>query len=136
MLPVVCLLCGLAPHPIRIARAQMAEVMSSDYIRVARINGIPQRRLVLRHAAPNALSAAVHPLAGAVVGLVGGIAVVEILFAYPGLANELLRAISARDLPFVQSTAVLLAAFGVLAYLAADIVAMALTPAGRNVLDR
>ena len=134
VLPVVCLLCGLAPHPIRIARAQMAEVMSSDYIRAARINGIGQRRLVLRHAAPNALSAALHPLAGAVVGLVGGIAVVETLFAYPGLAHELLRAISARDLPFVQSTAVLLAAFGLLAYLAADIVAMALTPSGRNVL--
>lgn len=136
VLPVVCLLCGLAPHPIRIARAQMAEVMGSDYIRAARINGIPQRRLVLRHAAPNALSAALHPLAGAVVGLIGGIAVVETLFAYPGLAHELLRAVSARDLPFVQSTAVLLAGFGLLAYLIADIAAMALTPSGRNMLDR
>jgi peptide/nickel transport system permease protein len=62
--------------------------------------------------------------------------VVETLFAYPGLAHELLRAISARDLPFVQSTAVLLAGFGLLAYLIADIAAMALTPSGRNVLDR
>ncbi|UXA16771.1 ABC transporter permease [Mycobacterium sp. SMC-4] len=136
VLPVLCLLCGLAPHPIRVARAQMAEVMNSDYIRTARINAIPQRRLILRHAAPNALSAAVHPLAGAVVGLLGGIAIVETLFAYPGLAHELLRAISARDLPFVQSTSVLLAAFGLLTYLAADLVAMTLTPAGRNVLDR
>lgn len=136
VLPVVCLLCGLAPHPIRIARAQMAEVMGSDYIRTARINGVPQLRLVLRHAAPNALSAAVHPLAGAIVGLIGGIAVVETLFAYPGLAHELLRAISARDLPFVQSASVLLAGFGLLTYLVADVAAMALSPAGRNVLDR
>lgn len=136
VLPVLCLLCGLAPHPIRVARAQMGEVMSSDYITAARINGIPERRLVLRHAAPNALSAALHPLAGAVVGLVGGIAIVEVLFAYPGLAHELLRAISGRDLPFVQSAAVLLAAFGVFAYLIADIVAMLLTPSGRNVLRR
>lgn len=136
VLPVVCLLCGLAPHPIRIARAQMAEVMGSDYIRTARINGVPQLRLILRHAAPNALSAAVHPLAGAIVGLIGGIAVVETLFAYPGLAHELLRAISARDLPFVQSASVLLAGFGLLTYLVADVAAMALSPAGRNVLDR
>lgn len=136
VLPVICLLCGLAPHPIRIARAQMAEVMGSDYIRTAQINGVPKHRLVLRHAAPNALSAAVHPLAGAVVGLIGGIAIVETLFAYPGMAHELLRAISARDFPFVQSTAVLLAGFGLLTYLAADVIAMAMTPAGRNVLDR
>lgn len=132
VLPVCCLLLGLAPHPVRLVRAQMVQVMEAPYLIAARANGISELRLVLRHAAPNALSAAIQPLAGAVVGLVGGIAVVEIVFAYPGVANELLRAVSGRDLPFVQSVAVLLGAYGLLVYLVADIAALRLNSAGRQ----
>ncbi|WP_232839600.1 MULTISPECIES: ABC transporter permease [Nocardia] len=128
VMPVICLLTGLAPHPIRMVRAQTAEVMASPYIRTARANGIGRRRLILRHAAPNAVSASIHPLAGSVVGLLGGIAVVETLFVYPGLSQEVLAAISARDFPFVQSAAVLMAAFGIGIYLLADLLALLAGP--------
>ncbi|WP_433492475.1 ABC transporter permease [Nocardia grenadensis] len=131
VLPVICLLLGLSPHPARLVRAQTTTVMASEYIRTARLNGVGGIRLVLRHAAPNALSASVHPLAGSVVGLIGGIAVVETLFSYPGVSKELLTAISARDYPFVQSAAVLLAAFGIAVYLAADMVALLVSPRAR-----
>lgn len=136
VLPVLCLLIGLAPHPVRLVRAQMAEAMRAPYISAARANGVGEFRLVVSHAAPNAISASVQPLAGAVVGLVGGIAVIEVVFAYPGVAHELLRAISGRDLIFVQSVAVLLAAYGLLVYLLADIVALGSSPAARGVIGR
>ncbi|WP_040834915.1 ABC transporter permease [Nocardia brevicatena] len=134
VLPVTCLLLGLLPHPVRMVRARTAEVVATEYIRTARLNGVGGVRLFLRHVAPNAVSASIHPLAGAVVGLVGGIAVVETLFVYPGLSQELLSAIAARDYPFVQSTSVLLAAFGIGAYLAADLFALLVSPRARTLV--
>lgn len=134
VLPAVCLLLGLSPHPARIVRAQTAGVMGSEYVRTARLNGVAGARLMLRHVAPNAVSASVHPLAGSVVGLLGGIAVVETLFSYPGVSKELLIAISARDYPFVQSAAVLLAAFGIGVYLLADLLALMISPRARAVV--
>ena len=134
VLPVLCLLIGLSPHPIRMVRAQTAQVMATPYIRTARSNGIGGWRLLVRHVAPNAVSASIHPLAGAVVGLLGGIAVVETLFVYPGLSQELLAAISARDYPFVQSAAVLMAGFGVGIYLFADLLTLLAGPRARQVV--
>lgn len=134
VLPVTCLLLGLLPHPVRMVRARTAEVVAAEYIRTARLNGVGGIRLFLRHIAPNAVSASIHPLAGAVVGLIGGIAVVETLFVYPGLSQELLSAIASRDYPFVQSTAVLLAAFGIGAYLAADLIALLVSPRARTLV--
>ncbi|WP_280502305.1 ABC transporter permease, partial [Nocardia farcinica] len=134
VLPVACLLLGAAPHPIRMVRAQCAQVIDAPYIRTARLNGVRGARLLVRHVAPNALSAAVHPLAGAVVGLVGGIAVVETLFVYPGVSAEIIGAIVARDFPFVQSAAVVLAAFGLAVHLAADLLALWLSPPARAIV--
>ncbi|MCX0272963.1 ABC transporter permease [Nocardia zapadnayensis] len=131
VLPVVCLLLGLSPHPARMVRAQTTGVMAAEYIRTARLNGVGGLRLILRHVAPNAISASLHPLAGSVVGLIGGIAVVETLFSYPGVSKELLVAIAARDYPFVQSAAVLLAAFGIGVYLLADLLALLISPRAR-----
>ncbi|MEV0687994.1 ABC transporter permease [Nocardia sp. NPDC050378] len=136
VLPVTCLLIGLSPHPVRMVRAQTAEVMASPYIRSVRLNGVGGVRLMLRHVAPNAVSASIHPLAGTVVGLIGGVAVVETLFSYPGLSQELLRAIEARDFPFVQSAAVLLAAVGIVIYLVADLLTLAVSPRARREVGR
>lgn len=132
VLPVLCLLIGLAPHPVRVVRAQTADVMASPYITAVRSNGVGGWRLLARHVAPNAVSASIHPVAGSIVGLIGGVAVVETLFAYPGLSQELLRAIAARDFPFVQSAAVLMAALGLIVYLLADLATLAVSPRARR----
>ncbi|MCP2316190.1 peptide/nickel transport system permease protein [Nocardia amikacinitolerans] len=134
VLPVLCLLIGASPHPVRVIRAQTADVMTSPYIETARLNGVGPWRLLARHVAPNAVSASIHPLAGSIVGLIGGIAVVETLFAYPGLSQELLRAISARDFPFVQSAAMLMAGVGLVVYLIADLLTLAVSPRARHVV--
>lgn len=132
VLPVVCLVAALAPHPVRIIRARTAELVAGEYVRTARSHGVGGFRLVSRHIAPTAVAAALQPIAGSVAGLVGGVAVVETVFAYPGLAQELIGAISQRDFPIVAAAAVLIAGFGIAVYLAADLLALLLSPVARR----
>lgn len=128
VLPVLTLLSVMAGQSIRMVRARMAEVMASPYIRAARLHGIPERRLVLRHALRNAVAPAVQLLANSVAWLIGGVVVVETLYNYPGLSQELIAGITNRDIPFVQSVAMTFAAFTVALYTLADFVVVALIP--------
>lgn len=128
VLPVLTLLSVMAGQSIRMVRARMAEVMTSDYIRVGRLHGIPERRLVLRHALRNAVAPAVQLLANSVAWLIGGVVVVETLYNYPGLSQELIAGITNRDIPFVQSVAMVFAAFTVALYALADLIVVALIP--------
>ncbi|MBT2370167.1 ABC transporter permease [Streptomyces sp. ISL-10] len=128
VLPVVTLVTVMAPQTIRMVRAQMAEAMASDYVKMARLHGIRERRIVTHHALRNALAPAMPLLAGSVTWLVGGIVVVETVFNYPGVSQDLVRAIAQRDLPYVQSVTLLFAAVTVAGYLLADIVVVLLVP--------
>ncbi|GAA2511122.1 ABC transporter permease [Pilimelia columellifera] len=128
VLPVVTLLAVMAPQTIRMVRAQMAEAMTSPYVRMARLHGIPERRIVTRHALRNALAPAMPLLAGSITWLVGGIVVVETVFNYPGVSQDLVRAIAQRDLPYVQSVTLLFAVVTATGYLAADLAVVALAP--------
>lgn len=128
VLPVITLVAVMAPQTIRMVRAQMAEAMASDYVRMARLHGIPERRIVLRHALRNALAPAMPLLAGSITWLVGGIVVVETVFAYPGISQDLVHAIGHRDLPYVQSVTLLFATITVVGYVLADVAVVALVP--------
>ena len=72
---------------IRMLRAGVADAMASDYVQAARLNGIPERRVILRHALRNSLAPTVQVLALTVQWLIGGIVVVETVFSYPGSAR-------------------------------------------------
>ena len=136
VLPVLALLAGLVPHPVRVIRARTAELVAGEPLRTAALHGVGHTRLFARYVAPVALAAALPPIAGSVAGLVGGVAVVETVFSYPGLAQELVRAIALRDFPVVAAAAVLMAVFGVTVHLLADLAALAASPlARRAVLD-
>lgn len=128
VLPVLTLLSVMAGQSIRMVRARMAEVMASAYIRAARLHGIPERRLVVRHALRNAVAPAVQLLANSIAWLIGGVVVVETLYNYPGLSQELIAGITNRDIPFVQSVAMVFAAFTVALYTLADFIVVALIP--------
>ncbi|WP_054048862.1 ABC transporter permease [Alloactinosynnema sp. L-07] len=128
VLPVITLVAVMAPQTIRMVRAQLAEAMASDYVRMARLHGIPERRIVLRHALRNALAPAMPLLAGSITWLIGGIVVVETVFAYPGISQDLVHAIGQRDLPYVQSVTLLFATVTVVGYLLADLAVVALVP--------
>src|SRR5438128_4414449 len=84
-------------------RAGVIEVMGSEYVQMARLNGLSERRVIWRHALPNALATTVQSLAGTIQWLVGGVAIVETVFAYPGFGQAIVGAVHQRDLTVVQA---------------------------------
>ena len=128
VLPVLTLCIAGSAYIIRMLRAGMAEAMASDYVQAARLNGIPESRVVTRHALRNSLAPTVQVVALTVQWLVGGIVVVETVFSYPGLGQGLVQAVTARDIPVVQSLTLLIAAFYLIVNLVADIVVILLVP--------
>jgi peptide/nickel transport system permease protein len=128
VLPVLTLCVTAAPYVIRMVRAGVSEAMSADYVQMARLSGIPERRVVLRHALRNALAPTVQVLTLTVQYLIGGIVIVETVFAYPGLGQGLVQAVVARDIPTVQGVAMLLAAIYIVINIAADLVVVLLIP--------
>ena len=109
VLPVATLVIVGVAYVIRMVRAGVVEVMASDYVQMARLNGIAERRVVLRHGLRNALAPTVQVLALTLQWLVGGVIVVEAVFEYPGIGQGLVQSVVARDLPLVQAVAMLIA---------------------------
>jgi len=128
VLPVLTLVFGVAPYPIRMIRASMIEVLQSDYVLMARLKGLPERRVVLRHALLNAVAPTIQATALNLLFLAGGVVVVETVFGYPGLGRALVEAVNERDIPLVQTLTVMLAAFYVAVNLVADLLVMLVTP--------
>jgi peptide/nickel transport system permease protein len=128
VLPVLTLCIAGSAYIIRMLRAGVVEAMSSDYVQAARLNGISERRIIVRHALRNALGPTVQVVALTVQWLIGGLVVVETVFSYPGLGQGLVQAVTARDIPVVQSLTLLIAAFYILVNLLADIVVILLVP--------
>ncbi len=105
----------------RILRSSMLEVLSQDYINVARSKGLKQSRVVLRHALRNALIPMIT-VAGLEAGsLLGGNIVIETVFSWPGLGSLIRGAIFARDYPVVQAGVIFFALVFVIINLIVDI---------------
>jgi peptide/nickel transport system permease protein len=127
-LPVLALVLALLAHMTRMTRASMLDVLDQPYIRAARLKGLRPRRVILRHALRNALLPTVGIVAINVGFLIGGIVVVETVFAYPGLGRLMVDAVNHRDVPVIQMAALLIALTYALANLAADLVYAWLDP--------
>ena len=121
VLPVLTVSAILVAHVSRMVRSEMIDVLHSDYIRAARLKGLPPGRVVFGHALRNALLPVVTIVALDVGYLLGGIIVVEEIFAIPGIGRALIAAIQSRDLPTIQAGAVLMAATYAVVNFAADI---------------
>src|SRR5262245_18173571 len=128
VLPVLTLVLALLAHMTRMTRASMLDVLEQPYIRAARLRGLRPRRVILRHALRNALLPTVGIVAINVGFLIGGIVVVESVFAYPGLGRLMVDAVNHRDVPVIQMAALLIALTYALANLAADLVYAYLDP--------
>lgn len=128
VLPVLTLCLTATPYLIRMVRAGVSETMSADYVQMARLSGIPESRVVVYHALRNALAPTVQVVALTMQYLIGGIVIVETVFAYPGLGQGLVQAVVARDIPTVQGVAMLLAAIYIVINIAADVVVVLLIP--------
>jgi peptide/nickel transport system permease protein len=109
-LPVLTVSVILVAHVMRMMRSETLDVLKSDYIRAARLKGLPERTVLLRHALRNALMPVITIIALDVGYLLGGIIVIEEIFAIPGIGRALMIAITTRDLPSIQAGALIMAA--------------------------
>jgi peptide/nickel transport system permease protein len=128
VLPVATLTLAVVSYPLRMVRASMMEVMESDYVLLARLHGLSRRRVVFRHALPNAVATTIQATALNLVFLAGGVVVVETVFSYPGIGYTLVQAVDERDIPVIQTAVVLLAAFYVVVNILADVGVILVTP--------
>ncbi|GCB44758.1 ABC transporter permease [Streptomyces sp. NL15-2K] len=132
VLPVLTLAVLATAAVARLIRASVADVLATPYIESARLSGVRGWALVIRHVLPNALAPTVQALAVSTGGMIGGTAVVESIFQYPGVGSTLRSAVAARDVPLVQGIALTLCAITLLVLLFADLVTRLLTPAQRT----
>lgn len=128
VLPVLTLLAATLGACVRMVRAGMLGALRSETVSVARLNGIGEQRVVRRYALRNAVAPAVQVTALAAQYFVGGILIVEFLFAYPGIGKELIDAVTIHDNLAVQSITMVLAVIYVTITIVADLVVMVLVP--------
>jgi peptide/nickel transport system permease protein len=93
----------------RFVRSAMLETLHHDYVRTARAKGLVERRILLRHVLPNAAIPIVTIVGLQMASLLGGVIIVEIIFAWPGLGRLALDAVIRRDYPMVQGAVLLVA---------------------------
>ncbi|ORT57231.1 ABC transporter permease [Streptomyces sp. CB03238] len=128
VLPVTVVAARLICLLSRQVRAGMVTVLKADYVVQARRLGVPRRTLLVRHVLPNAAVPGIQELARVGDNLVGGVLIVEAVFAIPGVATALVGAVEARDVPTVQGLALVVAVAALLFSLAADLVCHRLVP--------
>ncbi|MDX6299425.1 MAG: peptide/nickel transport system permease protein [Nocardioidaceae bacterium] len=134
VLPTLTLVIAVSPYVARIMRASMIEVLESDYVEMARLKGLSERTVLLRHALPNAIGPVFQVIAINLAYLAGGVVVVEYVFNYSGIGSALQDAVINHDLPVVQALAMLIAAVYVVLNLLADVATILVTPRLRTSL--
>ncbi|MEQ9244662.1 MAG: ABC transporter permease, partial [Nitratireductor sp.] len=128
ILPALTLGFAFAAAVTRISRSAMLDILSDDYIRTARAKGVPARKVIWRHALPNALIPVVT-LSGVEFGyLLGGAVIVEQIFALPGLGRMVLDAILQRDYALVQGSVLFIALNFMIVNLLVDLAYAVLDP--------
>ncbi|MGY4309247.1 peptide/nickel transport system permease protein [Bradyrhizobium sp. USDA 4369] len=121
-LPVLTVSVILVAHVMRMMRSETLDVLQSDYVRAARLKGLPERTVLVRHVMRNALLPVITIVALDVGYLLGGIIVIEEIFAIPGIGRALMIAITTRDLPSIQAGAMIMAMTYAITNTLADVV--------------
>ena len=121
-LPVLTVSVILVAHVMRMMRSETLDVLQSDYVRAARLKGLPERTVLVRHVMRNALLPVITIVALDVGYLLGGIIVIEEIFAIPGIGRALMIAITTSDLPSIQAGAMIMATTYAITNTLADVV--------------
>lgn len=127
-MPVITLSFVVSAQMIRMSRAAVLETLNTPYVEMALLKGASRWRIVLHHALPNALGPIVNAVALSLSYLLGGVIIVETIFNYPGIAKLMLDAVSTRDLPLIQSCAMIFCLAYLLLITIADLVAIVSNP--------
>ena len=122
ILPALTLATTGAGWYARVMRAAMLETLQSDYIRTGTAKGLARRRVVLKHALRNAVLPIIAMIGLDIGLLMGGVVVVESVFAWPGIGQLAWQAIQVLDIPVIMGTVLITAFFIVLGNLLADLV--------------
>jgi len=134
VLPVLTLLAVSVAFGTRLLRASIVDVLREDYVAMARLNGLRERRVIWRYALRNALAPSVQILAQMIQYLIGGIIITESVFNYPGIGSALVQAVLVRDPQVVSVVAMILAAIYIVVNVLADLAVVLLVPRLRTKL--
>ena len=127
-LPVLSLTFVVVAQMARMTRAAVADQLDRPYVEMARLKGVSFRRIVLFHVMPNAIGPVVNAMALSLSYLMGGALIVETIFNYPGLASLMVNAVTSRDMPLLQSCAMIFCAVYLAMMLVADVIAILANP--------
>jgi peptide/nickel transport system permease protein len=132
VMPAMTLGIVITVHTVRMLRDNLIEVLDSEYVRMAELKGLPRRRVLLRHALPNALIPTLNIAALNLVYLIGGVVIVEKVFAFPGFGSLLVDSVQLRDFPLIEVTVLIAATVYIVANLVADVITIILNPRVRT----
>ena len=121
LLPAAALAVQLMAIEMRMTRTTMLEVLGQDYVRTARAKGASERLVTYRHALRNALIPVISVIGFQIGALMGGSAIIEVIFGLNGIGATLIQAIFNRDYPMVQASALFLAAVFVVVNTSVDV---------------
>jgi peptide/nickel transport system permease protein len=121
VLPATSMGFALTAYIMRMTRSSMIEVLSEEYINLARAKGMTQRVVVLKHAFRNAVIPVITVIAFQFSYAFGGVVVLEEVFFWPGIGRLTLTAIQARDIPLLQGCIIVVALIYMVSNLAADV---------------
>ncbi|VVM33971.1 Dipeptide transport system permease protein DppB (TC 3.A.1.5.2) [Terribacillus sp. AE2B 122] len=110
VLPAVTLGLAIAGVYVRLLRSSLLESLGQEFVRAARARGISERRIFFSHAFRYSLPPVITVFGVSLGSLIGGVVVVEVLFAYPGVGKLVVDSIRQRDYPLIQGYIVLMAA--------------------------
>ena len=128
VLPVICLSIGSTAGYMLWTRRYMVDELNKDYIRLAKLKGLSDRRVMFRHVLKNAFVPLAQYLPYSILLTVGGSLLVERFFAVPGMGPELTNAISRYDLNLVQGIVLLYATMGILGVFLGDLLMTIIDP--------
>jgi peptide/nickel transport system permease protein len=121
VLPSMTLAIVISASLTRLIRASLIDTLHMDYIRTARSKGVRERIVIYKHALKNALIPVVTILGLTIAGLLGGVVIIENVFAWPGLGTYAVGAVTARDYPAIEGTVFVFAVILIFANLLVDI---------------
>ena len=131
-LPVLTLAIVVVAQMARMIRAAIIDQLDRPYVEMAMLKGVRPGRIVLTHVLPNAIGPIVNAMALSLSYLLGGAIIVETIFNYPGLASLMVNAVTSRDMPLLQTCAMIFCAAYLLLVLIADVVAILANPRLRS----
>ena len=131
-MPVLSLCCVIIAQMMRMTRAAVIDQLEAPYIEMVRLKGASPMRMVLAHALPNAVGPIANAVALSLSYLLGGVIIVETIFNYPGIAKLMVDGVSQRDMPLVQTCAMIFCAGYLILVTLADVCGIVANPRLRH----